>query len=207
MSRSLRAIVLLAHVVGACASSGSPAPQGPDSVGQTNGEARAPQEPGEQPTPEEVAESEAVARQVLGERPGGARKTAASEWLTTGKLYWVMGPTEPARLVGVVGGGRRPILLTGDIAALKEFVAMQFNGRLPGVDALNGIAQLVKDAVIGRDGSIDTPGIRRSLKKNEWTLEFNVTKSSGAVDVVRASGTASPLMLEHVSVGVVKPRG
>jgi len=128
------------------------------------------------------------------------------------------------------------MLLTGDIAALKSFLALQFNGRLPGVDALNGIAQLVKDSVLGRRGSIATPdffqaqqkdlgewlkgrerdpaefkrvcsGVRGSLAKNEWTVEFNVINGEGGVDVVRASGTASPLTLRHVSVGAVKARG
>jgi len=148
-----------------------------------------------------------------------------------------MGPLEPSRLVAVVGSGQAPILLTGDIAALKGFLAMQFNGRLPGVGALNDIAQLVKDAVVGKGGSLATreffeeqkrnglddwlkgrerdpaqlekvcSGIRGSVNKNEWTLEFNVINGSGGVDVVRASGTASPLMLRHVSVAVVKARG
>ena len=113
---------------------------------------------------------------------------------------------------------------------------MQFNGRLPGVSALSGLAQLVKDAVIGKRGSIATPeffesqrphldawlkgrerdpdalkrvcsGIRSSLKKNEWTIEFNVISGGGGVDVVRASGTASPLSLLYITVDVVKARG
>ena len=113
---------------------------------------------------------------------------------------------------------------------------MQFNGRLPGVSALSGVAQLVKDGIIGKRGSIATPeffesqrrhldawlkgrerdpdalkrvcsGIRRSLSKNEWTIEFNVINSLGGVDVVRASGTASPLTLLYISVEVVKARG
>jgi hypothetical protein len=144
---------------------------------------------------------------------------------------------EPSRLVAVVDGGQAPILLTGDIAALKGFLAKQFDGRLPDVGALNDIAQLVKDAVVGKGGNIATreffeqqkrdgldrwlkgrerdpaqfeklcSGIRRSMNKNEWTLEFNVINGSGGVDVVRASGTASPLMLQHVSAAVVKARG
>ena len=99
---------------------------------------------------------------------------------------------------------------------------MQYDGRLPGEGALNGIAQLVKDAVVGGGGSIAAPeffksqqrdgldewlkgrerdpaelkrlcsGIHRSLDKNEWALEFNVLNVWGGVDVVRASGTASP---------------
>lgn len=113
---------------------------------------------------------------------------------------------------------------------------MQFNGRLPGVGALNGIAQLVKDAILGKGGSIASPeffesqrndldewlkgrerdpaelkrlcsGIHGSVNKNEWAVEFNVINGGGGVDVVRASGTASPLTLEHISVGVVKARG
>ena len=104
------------------------------------------------------------------------------------------------------------------------------------MSALSGVAQLVKDAIIGKRGSIATPeffesqrrhldawlkgrerdpdalkrvcsGIRRSLNKNEWTIEFNVINSSGGVEVVRASGTASPLTLLYISVDVVKPRG
>jgi hypothetical protein len=50
-------------------------------------------------------------------------------------------------------------------------------------------------------------GIRASFDKNEWTLEFNVINVWGGVDVVRASGTASPLTLRDVSVAVVKERG
>jgi len=113
---------------------------------------------------------------------------------------------------------------------------MQFNGRLPDVSALSGIARLVKDAIIGKGGSIATPdffesqrhhldewlkgrerdpdklkrlcsGVRRSLNKNEWTIEFNVINGWGGVDVVRASGTASPLTLLYINVDVVKARG
>jgi hypothetical protein len=149
----------------------------------------------------------------------------------------VTGPADPSRLVAVVGGGKPPILLTGDIDALKGFLAMQFDGRLPGADALNDIAQLVKDAVVGKGGSIATrefferqkknglddwlkgrerdaaqleklcSGVRGSVSRNEWTLEFNVINDSGGVEVVRASGTASPLALRHVSLAVVRPRG
>jgi len=131
--------------------------------------------------------------------------------------------------------------LTGDLAALKTFLALQYNGRLPGVGALNNIAQLVKDATFGKRGRIATPAffdaqfdagggsiddwfrdesqhdpaefarlcpeIRASLDKDAWTLEFNVLNSSGGVDVVRASGTASPLTLQQVNIDVVKPRG
>ena len=158
------------------------------------------------------------------------------EWLTVGRLYWVMGPRDPGVLVAVLGGGRGPVRLTGDIPALKDFLAKQFNGRLPGVSALSGIARLVKDAIIGKGGSIATPdffesqrhhldewlkgrerdpdklkrlcsGIRSSLKKNEWTIEFNVINGWGGVDVVRASGTASPLSLLYINVDVVKARG
>jgi len=147
-----------------------------------------------------------------------------------------MGPLDPARLVAVLEDGRPSVLLSGDIPALKDFLAKQFNGRLPGVAALNGIAQLVKDAIIGKGGSIASPeffesqrrdldawlkgrerdpaelrkvcsGIRGSLNKNEWAVEFNVINAGGGVDVVRASGTASPLTLLHISVGVVKARG
>ena len=148
----------------------------------------------------------------------------------------MVGPRDPDVLVAVLEGGRAPVRLTGDIPALKDFLATQFNGRLPGVSALTGVAQLVKDAIIGKRGSIATPeffesqrrhldawlkgrerdpdalkrvcsGIRRSLNKNEWTIEFNVINSSGGVDVVRASGTASPLTLLYISVDVVKARG
>ena len=234
MTRAARSIALLTQLFGACASTRSAPPQGP--AGQATSEAPAPREPEPQSSHEETAESEAVARQFLGDHRGSARK-AGYQWLTVGSLYWVMGPLDPSRLVAVVGDGKPPILLTGDIVALKEFLALQFNGRLPGVGALNDVAQLVKDAVVGSGGSIATPeffasqkrdgldrwlkgrerdpaqleklcsGIRASLKKNEWTLEFNVINRSGGVDVVRAAGTASPLMLRNVSVAVVKARG
>jgi len=223
-----------AALLGACASTTSPAPPAP--AGPAPVEAPAPRAPAGDARPEDTAEARAVARQFLGDRQGGAWK-AGYEWLTVGRLYWVRGPLEPNRLVAVVGEGRAPILLTGDIAALKGFLAMQFNGRLPGVGALNDIAQLVKDGILGYAGSIATPeflarqkrdgldhwlqgrardpaelekacsGIRGSLNRNQWTLEFNVITAAGGVEVVRASGTASPLVLEHVSVGVVKPRG
>jgi hypothetical protein len=236
MKLTVRPIVLLTCVLGACAASGSPALQAPDAVGQATSDGRAPREPDGQDSRERSAEGEAVARHFLGDRPGGAWKAGAYQWLTAGRLYWVMGPLEPTRLVAVVDGGRPPILLTGDIVALKRFLAMQFNGRLPGGAALNGIARLIKDAVVGRGGSIATPdlfekerddlgewlkgrerdpaefkklcsGIRGSVAKNEWTVEFNVINGWGGVDVVRASGTASPLTLQHVSVGLVKARG
>ena len=147
-----------------------------------------------------------------------------------------MGPVDAAVLVAALDGGQGPVRLTGDIPALKGFLAMQFDGRLPGVSALSGIARLVKDAIIGKGGSIATPdffesqrahlaewlkgrerdpdkfkrlcsGIRSSLSKNEWTIEFNVIDSWGGVNVVRASGTASPLALLYISIDVVKARG
>ena len=40
---------------------------------------------------------------------------------------------------------------------MKRFLGLQFNGRLPGVDALNCIAQLVKDVTVGQGGIIATP--------------------------------------------------
>jgi hypothetical protein len=143
---------------------------------------------------------------------------------------------ESPLLVAAMGGGRETVRLTGDIAALKSFLAMQFNGRLPGVSALNGIALLVKDAVLGMGGKIATPeffeserrdidewlkgrernpaelermcsGIRGALAQNEWTLEFNFLNAGGGVDRVRASGTASPVTLQQVSVDVLKAPG
>jgi hypothetical protein len=239
MRGAVRPIVLLAHVLGACASTstGSPAPQGASTIGEATSEAPAAREPARQASPEEAAESKAVAKQFLGERGGGASRVGPPyQWLTVGRLYWVVGPRDPDVLVAVLGDGRAPVRLTGDIPALKDFLAMQFSGRLPDVSALSGIAQLVKDAIIGKRGRIATPeffesqrphvdawlkgrerdsdalkrvcsGIRRSLHKNEWTIEFNVINGSGGVDVVRASGTASPLSLLYISVEVVKARG
>jgi hypothetical protein len=236
MKGAIRPIALLTQLLGACASTGAPATQNAASPGPGINATTRPKVDG-QAGREESAEGEAVARQFLGERRGGAWKAgAAYQWVTVGNLYWVMGPLEPPLLVAVPGAGRPPVLLTGDIAALKSFLALQFNGRLPDVGALNGIAQLVKDAVIGKGGSIGSreffqsqrdgldewlkgrerdpaeferlcSGIRGSLAKNEWTLEFNVINARGGVDVVRAAGTASPLTLQHVSVGVVKARG
>jgi len=233
MKWAVRPIVLLTHVLGACASTGSRAPQGANATG----EAPAARAPDRQASREESAEGHAIAKQFLGDRPGGARSVGAEyEWLTAGKLYWVMGPGDPGVLVAVPGGGRGPVRLTGDIPALKGFLAMQFNGRLPGVSALSGIARLVKDAIVGDGGRMATPdffesqrhnldawlkgrerepdklkrlcsGIRRSLDKNEWTIEFNVINGWGGVDVVRASGTASPLALLYINVDVVKARG
>ena len=126
--------------------------------------------------------------------------------------------------------------MTGDLGALKRFLALQFSGRLPGVEALNGVARLIKDAIVGKGGSIATPdffksqhdglgawlmgrqrdpaelerlcsGIRTSLNKNQWTLEFNVLSGAGGVDIVRASGTPAPLTLTNISVGVLKSQG
>ena len=237
MRWAVRAIVFLTPVMGACASTGSPAPQGASAIGEATSEAPGAREPASQASREESAESEAIAKQWLGDRQGAAWRVGSPyQWLTVGKLYWVVGPRDPGVLVAVLGDGRAPVRLTGDIPALKDFLAMQLNGRLPGVSALSGVAQLVKDAIIGKGGSIATPeffesqthrldqwlkgrerdsdalkrvcsGIRRSLNKNEWTIEFNVINGWGGVDVVRASGTASPLALLYVSVEVVKARG
>jgi hypothetical protein len=216
MKGSATSKVLLTLVLAGCAGTGS----------QTR-----------QTAAEESAESAAVARQFLGDRNGGAWPVGY-DWLTVGRVYQVMGPApEPDVLVAVVARGLPAVRLTGDEAALKSFLAMQFDGRLPGVGALNGIAYLVKDAVVGRGGTIATPeffesqqrhgldewlkgrerdpaefkrlcsGILRSLDKNEWVLQFNVINGWGGVDVVRASGTASPLTLARVTVDVVKARG
>jgi len=216
MKRSVAPKCVLTLVLASCAATG----------GQTR-----------QTAADDFAESAAVAKQVLGERSGGAWPLGY-KWLTVGRVYRVMGPSpEPDVLVAVLVRGQPAVRLTGDETALKSFLAMQFEGRLPGVDALNGIAQLVKDAVVGKGGSIATrefyesqqrdgldewlkrperdpavlrrlcSGIQRSLGKNEWTLEFNVINGWGGVDVVRASGTASPLTLVRVSVDVVKARG
>src|SRR5262245_22058461 len=124
MTRVARSVALLTQLLGACAATKFPAPQGP--ADPATSEARAPLEPAAPASPEESAESEAVARRFLGDRRGGARN-AGYRWLTAGRLYWVMGPSDPGRLVAVVGDGQRPILLTGDIPALKAFLAMQFN--------------------------------------------------------------------------------
>ena len=215
-------MLLLTVASAGCASTGSPAPRGAN----------------EQST---ESESQAIARRFLGDGGGTAAKAGpAYQWLTVGTLYWVSGPAEPGLLVAAPGGGRPPVRLTGDIAALEAFLAMQYSGRLPGVSVLNDIAQLVKDATFGKRGRIATPeffdaqfdvvgriddwfeghdnydpadfarlcpGIRASLDKNAWTIEFNVFNSWGGVDVVRASGTASPLTLQQVNIDVVKPHG
>jgi hypothetical protein len=215
MKGTSHTIVTFALGVAGCVSAGSPASRGPR---------------------QEAAKSEAVARRVSGDRSGGAWTAASAyQWLTVGKLYWVASPVEADVLVAVLGGGPTPARLTGDVAALNRFLAMQFNGRLPDVGALSDIAQLIKDALVGRRGRIATPefldsqalqlddwlkgdnadpaefaqlcsGIRTSLDKNAWTVEFNVFNGWGGVDVVRASGTASPLTLQQVSIDVVKPR-
>jgi hypothetical protein len=198
-------VALLAYVVGGCSSAAVPPPQQPAPAGAAPADAVVPNASDAEAGRDESAEGEAVAKHFLGDRQGGAWKASAYAWLTVGKLYWVMGPLDPTRLVAVPGEGQTPVVLTGDLSALKSFLALQFNGRLPGVDALNGVAQLVKDAIVGKRGSI--AGVRTSLARNEWTLEFNVIDGAGAVDVVRAAGTASPLTLVHVSVGVLKPRG
>jgi hypothetical protein len=188
-------------------------------------------------TDEDSAESAAVAKQFLGNRSGAAWRVSY-EGLTVGRVYWVMGPApEPNVLVAVLSSGQPAVRMTGDEAALKSFLDMQFEGGLPGPSALSGVAQLVKDAVVGKGGSIATPeffesqrrdgldawlkgrerdpaelqrlcsGIRRSLDKNEWALEFNVINGWGGVDVVRATGNASPFSLVRTSVDLVKARG
>src|SRR5262245_52292232 len=116
MTRAARSIALLTQLLGACASTGSAPPQLP--AAQATSEAPAAREPEAQPNREVTAESEAVARQFLSDHRGGAW-TAGYKWLTVGKVYWVMGPLDPSRLVAVVGDGKPAILLTGDIAALK----------------------------------------------------------------------------------------
>jgi hypothetical protein len=214
MKGASHTIVTFALGVAGCASTGSPASH----------------------EPREGTKSDAVAGNVPGDR-SVAKWTAAPayQWLTVGKLYWVASPAEADVLVAVLGDGRTPARLTGDIPALNRFLAMQFNGRLPDVGALSDIAQLIKDALVGRRGRIATPefldsqalrlddwlkgdnadptefaqlcsGIRTSLDKNEWTVEFNVFNGWGGVDVVRASGTASPLTLQRVNIDIVKPR-
>jgi hypothetical protein len=205
MKRLVRPIVLLAHVLAGCASTGSSPPPAASPAGPVTSDAPASPatETEAQASPEDAAENEAIARQVLGDRPGSASKAgAAYQWLTAGSLYWVSVPAGEDVLVAVVSGGKPPVRLTGDIPALKAFLARQFNGRLPGAGALDGVARLVKDAVIGKTGTI--AGVRTSLNKNEWTLTFNVTNRRGGIDVVRASGTASPLTLQFISVDTPK---
>jgi hypothetical protein len=236
MKWGIRPIVLLAQVLGSCASTGATAPQGANATGEATSEPNAARAPDGQVSSDQSAESQAIAKQFLGDHRGGAWKAGPEyEWLTVGRLYWVMGPLDAAVLVAAVDGSRA-VRLTGEIPALKGFLAMQFDGRLPGVSALSGIARLVKDAIIGKGGSIATPeffesqrghldewlkgrerdpdklkrlcsGIRSSLNKNEWTIEFNVIDGWGGVNVVRASGTASPLALLYISIDVVKARG
>jgi hypothetical protein len=149
----------------------------------------------------------------------------------------VGGPVDSDLLVAVLDGGRAPVRLTGDLAAIQSFVAMQFNGRLPAVGALTDIARLLKDAILGKGGTIATPaffdsqvpyladwfgedrrydpaelfrvcsGINASLDENAWTLELNVISYAGGVDALRASGRAAPLTLQQVNVDEVKARG
>ena len=78
------------------------------SAGRAPGEARAPNASDGQADRDELAKGEAVARHFLGDRPGGAWPAQGYQWLTAGRLYWVMGPAEPARLVAVPGEGEPP---------------------------------------------------------------------------------------------------
>lgn len=217
MKGSVHAIAMLSLASVSCASTRSPAPRA------SSGES---------------AERESVARQFLGDRGGSASKAGPGyQWLTAGRLYWVGGPVDADLLVAVPGDGRAPVRLSGDLAAIQAFLAMQFNGRLPGVGALSDIARLLKDSIIGRGGTIATQdffdsqvlyldewfgedrqydppelfrvcsGIHASLDGNTWTLEFNVISYAGGVDVLRASGGAAPLTLQQVNVDEVKARG
>lgn len=202
------------------------------SCASTGVETQSPRTPGKQ-----VADGAAVAKQVLGD-DGGWAWPVEYEWLTAGRVYDVRHHASGHDLlVAVLGDGGPVVRLTGDEGALKHFLAMQFGGRLPDVDALIGIAELLKDVVVGRSGIIATPelfesarrdgldewlagrerdpavlatlcsGIQRSLDENVWILAFNVINGWGGVDRVRVSGTASPLRLVRVSVGVLKARG
>jgi hypothetical protein len=88
------------------------------------------------PSREEIAEADVVSMQFC-RGLGGAEKAGRYGWLTAGRVYWLLAKQEGCGnfLVGAPGGGAPAVRLTGDIAALKRFITLQFNGRLPSVRA------------------------------------------------------------------------
>jgi hypothetical protein len=155
---------------------------------------------------------------------------AAYPWVTTGRVYWVY-EEDRVVVVAVSGDGTSPVRLTGDSAAVANFVR-QSTGKFIGFGAL---AKLLADVYLHPGATIATPdllldpadlrdwmkgrekdpavfrnlcnGIQGSQRENEWQLQFNVFNPNGGVDGIRASGTVSPFTIRQLRVVPLKPAG
>jgi hypothetical protein len=190
-----------------------------------------------EPRADEVAKRESeidlVARMFLGspERKHVRWGNATYPWLTMGNVYFVYSPGR-VLVVGALGDGKPPLLLTDDPAAISTFVSKQAGGRFIGFAAL---AKLLRDVAVHPTGSIGTPdllldprdvrdwmqgrekdpnvfkslcaGIAGNQRGNEWQLQFNVFNVKGGVAAVSASGTITPFTIRQLKVTPVKPAG
>jgi hypothetical protein len=140
-------------------------------------------------------------------------------------------------VVATLGGGAPLVRLSGNPAGISNFLSKQFDGRFPGGGQREHIARLLKDVSIGPSAVIASAaflenqrrsglhewlkgrekdsavfvrlcvGIQGREDKNEWELQFNVFNTRGGVNLVKASGTVSPLSIREIIVGVVKAPG
>jgi hypothetical protein len=115
----------------------------------------APNHAGATKTDEHESESALVARLFV---PGPrmprdvTEVTVAYPWLSVGRVYWVEHPPLSGVLVVVaaLGDGPLPVRLTGDTAALSQFLSRQFNGRFPGAGRFRDVAELLRDVTLPR---------------------------------------------------------
>jgi hypothetical protein len=172
----------------------------------------------------------------LGGEPGWF-KEKDYRWVSVGKVYSVFARHSRRWLLVALMPDGHAVCLTGDFQSVAAFLAMQFGGTFPGVGQRDAIARLLKDALVGHADLIAEPGLLARLKanglaswlkgrekdaarfeeqftdiaarqdKNAWQIQFNVLTARGALEVVTASGTVSPLTLNHVSLDIVKPPG
>jgi hypothetical protein len=183
------------------------------------------------------AEGHLIEELFLGGEPGWFKEREDYRWVSVGKVYSVFARhSERWLLVALMGDGH-PVCLTGDFEAVAAFLAKQFGGTFPGTGQRGAIAQFLKDAFVGHAGLIAEPGFLARQKadgladwlkgrekdasifekqfkeivawqdRNAWYIEFNILTARGGVEVMKASGTVSPLSLGHVGVDIVKPPG
>jgi hypothetical protein len=185
------------------------------------------------------SEADRVAKRFLSKppEPGDVRDaTSVYPWISAARVYWLNDWQARRVVVVAVPDGRPPVRLTGDRAAVADFMSRQFDGRFPDASRVGGIAQLLKDATVGPHSNLADrefldsqradlaswlkgrqkdarafesfcTGIRETVNDNEWHLQFNAFNPAGGVDSVKASGTVAPLTIKDLTVEVVKSPG
>jgi hypothetical protein len=186
------------------------------------------------------SESDLIAKLFLvgPRRPGDVKEaTVIYRWVSVGRVYWVSDwKSDRVLVVAAFGGKEAPVCLTGNVAAMSDFLSREFDGRFP-KDGLRDLARILKDVAIGPFAAIASEeflrnqerdgleywlkgrekdpsafeklvtGIHGTASGNVWEVWFNVFNNRGGVDSLKASGTVSPITVRQLTVEEVKPAG